>query len=36
MSMAAMAVLARSIVNAGSLIEFIEAIVAYPDHVSNV
>jgi len=33
---AAMAVFARRIVNAGSLIEFIDAIVAHPDHLSSV
>jgi len=33
---AAMAVLARRIVNACSVIEFIDAIVTYPDHLSNV
>jgi len=33
---AAVAVLARRIVNAGSWIEFVDAIVAYPDHFSSV
>jgi len=33
---AAMVVLARGIVNAGSVIEFIDAIVAYPDNLSGV
>jgi len=36
MSGAAMAVLARRIVNAGFLIEFIDTIVAYSAHLSSV
>jgi len=31
-----LAMLERRIVNAGSLIEFVDAIVAHPDHLSNV
>jgi len=31
-----MAVLAKRIVNAGSLIELIDAIIAYPDHLSSL